>query len=72
MDRRTKLIAFYFLTIRNVTLNLPPIILGNEIHLRLPCSSQKWNAASATAWMDLSSSAHDPVPMSQEAFKSLF
>ncbi|KAK7531274.1 uncharacterized protein J3D65DRAFT_637101 [Phyllosticta citribraziliensis] len=72
MDRRTKLIAFCFLTIHTVTHNLPPIILGNEIQLRLPCSSQKWNAPSATEWMALSSSASDPEPMFQEAFKSLF
>ncbi|KAK8169949.1 hypothetical protein IWX90DRAFT_194309 [Phyllosticta citrichinensis] len=72
MDRRTKLIAFCFLTIHTVTHNLPPIILGNEIQLRLPCSSQKWNAASATEWMALSSSASDPEPIFQEAFKSLF
>ncbi|KAK8171535.1 hypothetical protein BKA80DRAFT_298681 [Phyllosticta citrichinensis] len=68
MDRRTKLIAFCFLTIHTVTHNLPPIILGNEIQLRLPCSSQKWNAASATEWMALSSSASDPEPIFQEAF----
>ncbi|KAK8223993.1 fungal-specific transcription factor domain-containing protein [Phyllosticta capitalensis] len=72
MDRRTKLIAFCFLTIHTITHNLPPIILGNEIQLRLPCPSQRWNAKTRSEWLASGLSTPEPEPLFQEAFRSLF
>lgn len=70
-DRRTKLIAFCFLTIHTITYNLPPVILGTELHLRLPCSSRRWDARTASEWQALTASMPSPEPLFQDALSSL-
>jgi hypothetical protein len=48
--RRTKLIAFCFVHIHSVTYNIYPVLRSSEINLRLPCSTEEWNASSANEW----------------------
>jgi hypothetical protein len=48
--RRTKLIGFAYLNLQAITYNTPPLLLANEINLRLPCSSDEWEAKTSTAW----------------------
>ncbi|KAK0640220.1 hypothetical protein DIS24_g9573 [Lasiodiplodia hormozganensis] len=71
-DRRTKLIVFCLLTLHTITYNLPPVILSSGLHLRLPCSSRKWNAKSASEWQLLTASTTATEPLFQDAFASLF
>jgi hypothetical protein len=49
-ERRTKLLAFCFLNLQNISLNLPPALLAHEMELRLPCSCPEWNATDAESW----------------------
>lgn len=51
-DRRVKLISFCYLTLHSITYNIPPALSSEEIDLRLPCSSAKWNARTATEWRE--------------------
>ncbi|KAF4537439.1 C2H2 transcription factor [Lasiodiplodia theobromae] len=72
-DRRTKLIVFCLLTLHTITYNLPPVILSSGLHLRLPCSSRKWNAKSASEWQLLTASTTATTePLFQDAFAALF
>lgn len=48
--RRAKLIAFSFMHIHSVAYNVYPVLRSNEVHLRLPCSTKEWRAASANQW----------------------
>lgn len=51
-NRRVKLISFCYLTLHSITYNIPPALSNEEINLRLPCSSAKWNARTATEWRE--------------------
>ncbi|KAI9150754.1 Nicotinate catabolism cluster-specific transcription factor [Paramyrothecium foliicola] len=51
-DRRVKLISFCYFTLHSVTYNTPSAISIDEIDLRLPCSSAKWNAKTAHEWRE--------------------
>jgi hypothetical protein len=48
--RRTKLIAFCFVHIHSIAYNAYPSLRSNEIHLRLPCSTMEWIAATPQEW----------------------
>ncbi|KAJ5317893.1 hypothetical protein PENANT_c004G08587 [Penicillium antarcticum] len=48
--RRTKLIAFCFVHIHSIAYNAYPSLRSNEIHLRLPCSTAEWIAATPQEW----------------------
>lgn len=48
--RRAKLIAFAYLNVQTLAYNIPPIILNNEVQLRLPCTTAEWEAHDAYAW----------------------
>ena len=49
-ERRTKLFAFCFLNMQSLAYDLPPVLLGDEIKLRLPCSCPEWTAPDANSW----------------------
>jgi len=49
-ERRTKLFAFCFLNRQSFAYDLPPVILGDEVRLKLPCSCPEWTAPDATSW----------------------
>lgn len=50
--RRARSIAMAYLNLQSVTYNTPPMLLNNEIHLRLPCSASKWDAKDANRWRE--------------------
>ncbi|RAL11847.1 uncharacterized protein BO97DRAFT_346074 [Aspergillus homomorphus CBS 101889] len=70
-DRRIKLVVFCYLTLQAIIYNIPPAILNDEIHLRLPCSSIQWNAKSAGEWSQARRSSGDCQPLFQDALATL-
>ncbi|CAG9992120.1 unnamed protein product [Clonostachys byssicola] len=48
--RRSKLIAFSFLHTHSIAYNVYPVLLSNEVKLRLPCSTREWKAGNAAQW----------------------
>lgn len=48
--RRTRLISFCFVHIHSIAYNVYPMLRSSEIHLRLPCSTKEWKAATASDW----------------------
>ena len=50
MERRLKLFSFAFLNIHSIAFGTPPVILSEEIKLRLPCSCLEWIAPNQEKW----------------------
>ncbi|RAH47865.1 uncharacterized protein BO95DRAFT_461615 [Aspergillus brunneoviolaceus CBS 621.78] len=48
--RRTRFISFCFVHIHSIAYNIYPVLRSSEVHLRLPCSTKEWNAATAHEW----------------------
>jgi hypothetical protein len=48
--RRVKMIAFAYLSLQSTAYNLPPVMLNSEVELRLPDSTEEWNASDSTQW----------------------
>ncbi|PLB50823.1 hypothetical protein P170DRAFT_455226 [Aspergillus steynii IBT 23096] len=69
--RRVTLVVFCYMTLQAIVFNIPPTILNDEIHLRLPCSSVQWNAKSASEWSRTRRSTEDCQPLFQDALTSL-
>ncbi|KAL0940296.1 C2H2 transcription factor [Colletotrichum truncatum] len=69
-DRRVKLSAFCFLNLQSLVFNVPPVLLGNEIQLRLPVTCNEWLAPGSAKWRQARSQAV-PVTSFQEAFVAL-
>ncbi|EXJ79406.1 hypothetical protein A1O3_08908 [Capronia epimyces CBS 606.96] len=63
-DKRTKFLAFCFLNIHSLAYNVPPLFLGNEIHLSLPSSSEEWAAITEEHWL----AYRQPPPARQVIF----
>ncbi|KAL4882159.1 hypothetical protein BJY04DRAFT_217481 [Aspergillus karnatakaensis] len=57
-DRRVKLFAFAFLNLQSVAFGTPPLILADEITLRLPCSCLEWIAPNEQKWRLIHRSGH--------------
>ncbi|KAJ6083057.1 hypothetical protein N7467_007192 [Penicillium canescens] len=49
-DRRVKLFSFALLNLHGIAFSTPPVILSDEIHLRLPCSCFEWIAPNQHKW----------------------
>lgn len=49
-ERRLKLFSFAFLNIHSIAFGTPPVILSEEIKLRLPCSCLEWIAPNPEKW----------------------
>ncbi|KAI5273361.1 hypothetical protein E4T47_03485 [Aureobasidium subglaciale] len=48
--RRVNMIAFAYLNVQTTAYNFPPVMLNNEVELRLPCSAVEWDALDAKEW----------------------
>ncbi|KAI5241971.1 hypothetical protein E4T43_05077 [Aureobasidium subglaciale] len=48
--RRVNMIAFAYLNVQTTAYNFPPVMLNNEVELRLPCSAAEWDAPDAKEW----------------------
>ncbi|KAE8153648.1 fungal-specific transcription factor domain-containing protein [Aspergillus avenaceus] len=70
-DRRVELATFCYLTTHAIVYDIPPTILNDEIHLRLPCSSVQWNAKTAEEWSLARRSAEDCEPLFQDGLAAL-
>ena len=70
-NRRTKFAAFCVLNLHYIAYNLPPIILTSEIHLRLPCPSYEWKAATAAQWQAIHDSVREEPVTFPHALRSL-
>lgn len=70
-ERRTKMLAFCFLNVRNLIYNNPPVLLASEFKLRLPCSCPEWTAPDETAWRLMRQGLVAEQPSFDEAFQSL-
>jgi hypothetical protein len=49
-ERRTKLLAFCFLNIQVMAYDMPPVVWGRDMNMRLPCSCPEWTAPEADTW----------------------
>ncbi|KAL6810276.1 hypothetical protein J3E69DRAFT_350117 [Trichoderma sp. SZMC 28015] len=50
-ERRIFFLAFCFFDIHTIIYNRPPSIFTREIHLRLPCSVEEWQATDDQEWV---------------------
>ncbi|KAK7699862.1 hypothetical protein SLS64_011292 [Diaporthe eres] len=50
-SRRTKFSVSTFLNLQSIALGLPPVLLSNEINLRLPTSCRQWLAQDQQSWL---------------------
>lgn len=48
--RRTRFISFCFVHVHSIAYNIYPVLRSSEVHLRLPCSTKEWKAATAHDW----------------------
>ncbi|KAI0974970.1 hypothetical protein F4678DRAFT_358231 [Xylaria arbuscula] len=67
--RRTIFAAYVVSNLHNITFGIPPLILNQEIDLRLPDFSQAWEAGNALQWH---MAPRQTARSFQEALKSLF
>ncbi|KAJ5102523.1 hypothetical protein N7532_003052 [Penicillium argentinense] len=49
-DRRLKLFSFAILNLHSIAFSTPPVIMSDEINLRLPCTCLEWIAPNQTKW----------------------
>lgn len=49
-ERRISFLAYCFFDIHTIIYNRPPSIFTREIHLRLPCSVEEWQATDDQEW----------------------
>jgi hypothetical protein len=49
-DRRLKLFSFAILNLHSIAFSTPPVIMSDEINLRLPCTCLEWIAPNETKW----------------------
>lgn len=48
--RRTRFISFCFVHVHSIAYNIYPMLRSSEVHLRLPCPTKEWKAATAADW----------------------
>jgi hypothetical protein len=51
ITRRIKLATFCFLNLQSLAYNTAPVLLSNELHLRLPTSCKEWIATDPKQWI---------------------
>lgn len=71
MDRRLKLFSYCLLNIHCIAFSTPPVILSDEIQLRLPCSCFEWIAPSPEKWAKVYKSGNTRQMYVQEALSHL-
>ncbi|USP81482.1 hypothetical protein yc1106_08756 [Curvularia clavata] len=69
--RRTKLVAFAYINVHSVAYNINPLVWSSELHLRLPCCTQEWQASSAAQWMSLQREGKEEQMPFQQALSIL-
>jgi hypothetical protein len=59
--RRTAMVCFVLEAELCTLLHLPPSIASPDLHTYLPCSDALWNAPTAQAWHEFSSTTTRPI-----------
>ena len=70
-DRRVKIFSFAFLNLQCIAFNVPPILLSNEIQLRLPSSCMEWIAPDQEKWTLVRQFGHQEQVLFQDGLKRL-
>jgi hypothetical protein len=65
------LVAYCFLNVHTIAYNTPPIMLSSEIFMRLPCSTNEWNAEDNARWQLAREGSGHPQLKFQEALTIL-
>ncbi|KAL5363377.1 hypothetical protein BJX96DRAFT_186932 [Aspergillus floccosus] len=66
-DRRVKLFSFAVLNLQSIAFGTPPVILADEINVRLPCSCLEWIAPNEQRWNSVRKPGHREQMLFQEA-----
>ncbi|GFG26590.1 hypothetical protein IFM61606_06579 [Aspergillus udagawae] len=66
-DRRVKLFSFAILNLQSIAFGTPPVILADEINVRLPCSCLEWIAPNEQKWNFVRKPGHREQMLFQEA-----
>ncbi|KAF5853042.1 hypothetical protein GGP41_001604 [Bipolaris sorokiniana] len=69
--RRTKLVAFCYINVHSIAYNINPLLWSSELHLRLPCGTQEWQASSAAQWVALQRDTKEEQMLFQQALSIL-
>lgn len=70
-SRRTKLVAFCYINVHSIAYNIHPLLWSSELHLRLPCCTQEWQATSAAQWISLQRDGREQQMPFQQALSIL-
>lgn len=70
-ERRIYFLAFCFFDIHTIIYNRPPSLLTREIHLRLPCSVEEWQAIDDQEWVARRQANPSDLIGFQDALESL-
>ncbi|CAG7970488.1 unnamed protein product [Penicillium nalgiovense] len=70
-DRRVKLFSFALLNLHSIAFATPPVILSDEVHLRLPCTCFEWIAPNKGKWSMVHKSGNAQQMLFQEALSHL-
>lgn len=66
-QRRVKFFSFVILNLHSIAFNSPPILLSDEINLRLPCTCIEWIAPNPTKWSIFRGTNHQEQMHLQDA-----
>ncbi|PLB53779.1 hypothetical protein P170DRAFT_396454 [Aspergillus steynii IBT 23096] len=69
--RRIKLFSFAWLNLQSIAFGVPPIILTDEVHLRLPCTCIEWISPNQERWSAIHKSGHQEQMLFQDALHHL-
>ena len=70
-DRRVKLFSFALLNLHSIAFATPPVILSDEVQLRLPCTCFEWIAPNEETWSMVHKSGNAQQMLFQEALSYL-
>lgn len=70
-DRRVKIFSFAFINLQCIAFNVSPVLLSNEIQLRLPSSCMEWIAPDQAKWALVRESGHQEQVLFQDGLKRL-
>ncbi|KAF2096086.1 hypothetical protein NA57DRAFT_43536 [Rhizodiscina lignyota] len=69
--KRSKLIAYCFFNIHTIIFDLPPVILFNDLRLKLPCTEREWQAKNEAEWNEMFVRRNNELEI-QKAYQRLF
>ncbi|KAI9037601.1 uncharacterized protein KD926_000163 [Aspergillus affinis] len=70
-NRRLKLFSFAWLNLQSIAFGVPPIILADEVHLRLPCTCIEWICPNQERFSAIHAYGHQEQMLFQDALGHL-